>query len=153
LPKAKGRIRQTGTRHTDAMKNLPVIAADTRISGWEPVLERGHALTTLVKDFRDDHVVHRSSKNPRGIRSVTVLPGGSARIQAGGIHYPRAGETVSIVTSEDPATLLAELEAYVEAALDLVEPFAPPKDASLPPGEVIEELLAREQGDVFGSDI
>jgi hypothetical protein len=143
LPKAT-KPQRTGTRHTEAMKRLPAIAADVGLAGWEPVVERGAAFTAL-KDFRDDHAIHRSSKNPRGIRGITVHPETGALVQAGGIQYPREGEEPTMVTSEDPVALLTQLEAYIDAILDMLEPLAPPRSAALPSLEQITEILKREQ--------
>jgi hypothetical protein len=125
------------------MERLPAIAVEVEAHGWESVVEQGEALTDLIREFRNDHVVHRSSKNPRGTRGLEVHPDG-ARVSAGGIMYPREGEEPTVVTSETPETLLVALEAYVLAVLDMLEPFAPPRHAGLPSLGEIEELLERE---------
>jgi hypothetical protein len=143
IPKAT-KPQQTGTRHTEAMKRLPAIAAEVGLTGWEPVVERGTAFAAL-RDFRNDHAVHRSSKKPRDLRGITVHPVAGARVQASGILYPREGEEPPMATSEDPDDLLAQLELYVDAIVDMLEPLAPPRSPALPSPEQITEILKSER--------
>jgi hypothetical protein len=119
LPRSKG--RQIGKKHKGVVRSLEAITTDEDVSGWEPVATRARDLTERVKDFRDDYVVHRSSAKPRTLRSMVLSPEGTARMSVGGVIYPTESDEVRQLASEDPRELMAALEGYVDAVLDLLE--------------------------------
>ena len=109
--------------HTELTKRLPAAAVALGIDGYEPVVERAQALME-VKDFRDDFVVHRGSKNPRLTRALSTFPDGAVRMNLSGLMYPKEGEEPQLLESEDPLAVLARLDDYIEAVLDLLETLA-----------------------------
>lgn len=123
LPRSQG--SQVGQSHKGVVKNLESVATNEGVAGWEPVASRAIDLAERVKYFRDHFVIHRSHLEPRALRSMTMSPDGAARMGVGGLIYPEAGQEPTEVSSEDPQTLRADLESYVDAVLDFLEPLVP----------------------------
>jgi hypothetical protein len=143
LPVSQG--RQIGATHKGVSKNLGAVATGEGLTGFESILTQADFLTSLVKDFRDDHIVHVSSKNPRAVRGVTMPPEGGARLSVGGLNYQREGEEIPRVTTEEPGELLVQLEHYIGVVLDFLEPLAPSLSANLPSVEELDAILESER--------
>jgi len=86
-------------------------------------MARGNEVAAVIKDFRDDYVVHRSGNRPRATRSFTWNVGEEETRINYGLSYPREGEEVPFVQSTDLLKLRDKLDRYVDAVLDLVEPL------------------------------
>jgi hypothetical protein len=111
-----------GNSHKGIAKHLPTIASAKGLTGYEDVIAQGDELTALVKDFRDDYVVHRSGNRPRATRSLTWNVGEEETRINYGLSYPREGEDVPLVQSTDLMKLRDKLDRYVDAVLDFIEP-------------------------------
>lgn len=112
-----------GNRHKGIAKHLPTIAVAKGLTGYEDVIARGNEVAAVIKDFRDDYVVHRSGNRPRATRSFTWNVGEEETRINYGLSYPREGEEVPFVQSTDLLKLRDKLDRYVDAVLDLVEPL------------------------------
>ena len=91
--------------------------------GEGDLIARGNEVAALIKDFRDDYVVHRSGNRPRATRSLTWNVGEEETRINYGLAYPREGEEVPFVQSTDLLRLGEKLDRYVDAVLDLLEPL------------------------------
>src|SRR5436309_5171624 len=113
-------------KHSGVAKHLPKIAADRGLSGADIVAEKAASLSTRVKKFRDDYVIHRSrGRRAHVTRSITVGPDGTPRMLVGGLAFPEPGDQPFVVMSDSPEELKAALDEYLDAVLGLIEPLLP----------------------------
>ncbi len=112
-----------GNTHKGIAKHVPTIASAKGLTGYEDLITRGDELATVIKDFRDDYVVHRSGNRPRATRSLTWSIGEEGTRINYGLSYPREGEELPLVQSTDLLELREKLDRYVDAVLGFLEPL------------------------------
>jgi len=112
-----------GNTHKGIAKHLPTIAKAKGLTGYEDLTAQGNELARVIKDFRDDYVVHRSGNRPRATRSLTWSIGEEGTRINYGLSFPKEGEEVPLVQSADLLELRDKLDRYLNAILDFLEPL------------------------------
>jgi hypothetical protein len=118
---------EIGITHKGIAKNLPAIAAAEGLAGYEDVIARGDELAGLIKDFRDDYVVHQSGQAPRAIApGFRTDPEDKTSRLSYGTNEPMGDDTwwaTPLVESGDLVEVQAKLEKYVDAVVEFLDPL------------------------------
>ena len=112
-------------KHSGLAKHLPAVGAERGLVGHAEVHAQAQALSVSVVDFRDDHVVHRSAKNPRVTKQLNVDAGGRVLMSYGGLMIPRDGEQPTFNVVGSPSDVAQALDDYLGAVMDMIEPLTP----------------------------